>query len=67
MQWQSVTINFYKIFYLIASSVWTNELFILNVFENDKIISQFVSIIKSCDQTGDGLLRAKKDTIFVLF
>ena len=32
---------------------YTNDLFIVNLFENDKIISQFIWFIKRCDQSGD--------------
>ena len=49
---------------LIAPSVLTNDLFVANEFGNEKIISQFVRIIKFVTKGMTGCLRMTKDTIF---
>ena len=38
-----------------------------NEFENEKIIIQFVWIIKYCNQSGDWVSKSKKDAIVALF
>ena len=50
---------------LIASSVETNDLFIVKEFEKETIISQFVRIIKLSDQSVDSVSKNNKSCYFV--
>ena len=42
------------------TSVWNNDLFIVNEFENETIISSFVGCIKCYDQNGDKVSKNDK-------
>ena len=57
----------YEISCLLASSVWTNYMLIVNEFGNDNIIVSLLGLLNAVTRVVTGCLRTIKDTTFVVF